>query len=468
MFIGRERELASLKASFSIKKPNITVVYGRRRAGKSFLIQQAARGYSFYSFEGLENLPVSKQKRSFIEQLASYGVKTALDNNASWYEILCLLKELINKTEITVILLDELQWLANYRAELISNLKLVLEQVLSKHHNLKLVLCGSIASFMINKVIKSRALYGRCDLTIQLEPFKLSESRKLLANKSTDETLLAHLLVGGIPKYLDLLTDKDSVLSSLAFHCANTNRYFANEYAKVFVSHFGKNPRYEQILRFLNGRNYGSSRSELIANLEMNNSGELTEMIANLESAGFIRSFVPFDQKMSSFTKRFMLVDHFISFYLSFIEPLILTKELDRIDFFNQVFNTAKMHSWLGRSFELLCYNHVEQIAQLLGFPSVRYQAGPYFRHNKRGELSGMQLDLVFKRADKVITVCEAKYQKTKVGIEVGKKLEEAISELPEIRKNSIQKVLITNADVAESLKNEMWFARILSANDLM
>jgi len=324
MFIGRKDELTQLRNAFAAERSNISVVYGRRRIGKSSLIAQAARGYHFFSFEGLENQPISAQKKIFLEQLKAYGVVVDSPKTPSWFEILSSLAKLIDPQEITVISLDELQWLANYRSELISNIKLVWDRVLSKHNNLKLVLCGSIASFMVKKVIRSRALYGRSDLSLNVQPFKLAETKEMLPGKSLEEIVLAQLLVGGIPKYLDLLNDKSSVTLALAFHCQGMNAYFVNEYEKIFVSHFGNNTHYERIVRYLSARAYGASRKEICQALTLPNSGQLTELLENLEYAGVIRSFVPFNKKANSGLKRFRLMDHFIRFYLTFLEPLKL------------------------------------------------------------------------------------------------------------------------------------------------
>ncbi len=466
MFIGRKSELGQLKTCFSAKRSTITVIYGRRRIGKSSLIAQAAKGFRFFSFEGLENQSNSAQKKIIIEQLKGYGVSLSLSKAASWYEILSHLSDLIDPHETTIILLDELQWLAHYRSELVSNIKIIWDSILAKHQNLKLVLCGSVASFMVKKVIRSKALYGRCDISIHLQPFKLHETRELLGAKSIEEVTLAHLLVGGVPKYLDLLTDKSSVVLSLAFHCQGLNTYFAGEYERIFVSHFGKDSQYDKIVRYLNSRLYGASRAEISTELRLPNSGMLTEALNNLEYAGIIQSVVPFHKKINT-QKRFLLVDHYIRFYLTFLEPLKLKGELARLDFVNQVFNTPKMSSWLGLSFELLCLQHHAEIAIALGFAAVRYQVGPYYQVSSKYNSRGFQLDLVYKRSDKVFTVCEVKYQVNVGSLNVAKKLDQAIQEAPELRNKTIQKVLINAASTKTDLADGIHFSRVLSPEDL-
>lgn len=475
MFIGRKDELSSLRAEIQSDRACLAVVYGRRRVGKSFLIAEAARGARFYSFEGLENQSSLAQRRIFKEQLANYGVAVDEDGVPSWYKLLSKLQALISSDEPTVILLDELQWLANYRSELISNLKLVWDQILSKNSRVKLILCGSVASFMVRKVIRSKALYGRSNLAIHLLPFKLAETRDMFPDKSLEEVVLAQLFVGGVPKYLNLLSDKSSVLLSLAFHCRGRNAYFFDEFTKIFVSHFGNDNTYERLVRYLNGKTNGATREEICSALDISNSGQLSEILENLEFGGLITSFVPFNKNTNSKLRLFVLSDHFIKFYLTFLEPIKLKGQIEKFDFLNDIFHTPKMASFLGSCFELLCLNHKHEIARALEFSGIRYRAGPFFRRNsgkkageKRGGDEGVQLDLVFQREDKVVTVCEIKYQVEPAGLDVAKKLNQAIAKIPELKSKTIQKVLITNEAAAKTVQAGIHFSRVLSSEDLL
>ncbi len=477
MFIGRENELAALKERFSAASSTIIVVYGRRRIGKSSLIEEAARGFRFFSFEGLENASSAEQQNVFIKQLADHGVKIPSNYPRDWFSLLRLLGKLSSRNisdnratrgpETTVILLDEFQWLANYRNELVSNLKLVWDQHLKKLGDLRLVLCGSVASFMVRKVLKSKALYGRVDLSIHLRSLSLSEAKEMLPNRSLDELILAYLFFGGVPKYLSLLGDRDSVLRSLEFHCMNYTAYFAAEYDRIFVSHFGKNKAYSRIIRYLASKPNGASRAAILKDLALPNSGQTSELLENLEFSGFIRSAVPFDKKASSIHKLYYLADYYLRFYLTFIEPLIQHGELERVDFINQVFNSPKMRSWLGFSFENLCLDHAEAFAKLMGFSGVRYRVGPYFKIEKDGDTNSKnQLDLVFDRQDMVCTVCEVKYQSDIDLKQVSTNLDRVISKIKYFKRKTVNKVLITAGGNHQN--NPLYFSRIINIQELL
>jgi len=125
------------------------------------------------------------------------------------------------------------------------------------------------------------------------------------------------------------------------------------------------------------------------------------------------------------------------------------------------------MASWLGLSFELLCFNHSSEIATALGFSAVRYQAGPYFKQKANGELTGVQLDLVFKREDKVFTVCEVKYQSGTVGLDAAKQLDKAIASVGEFKNKTVQKVLISGGAVSRNLEDGIHFSKVLTSEDI-
>ncbi len=132
----------------------------------------------------------------------------------SWREAFAhLYNEL--KAETAHIVLDEFQWMANYRSEIVSDLKMMWELHISRLNGTTLILCGSIASFMITKVIKSSALYGRTDLVIHLRGFLLPETNEMLESQGQSETIEAQMMVGGVPKYLELIRDSASVYSAM-------------------------------------------------------------------------------------------------------------------------------------------------------------------------------------------------------------------------------------------------------------
>ncbi len=467
MFVGRASELKSIKHLLSKRTPAIGVVYGRRRIGKSLLIQRALKGQHALTFEGLENQPKKSQIEAFLFQLARQTGNQAADLTASgWREALIQLEPVL-KRKPACIVLDEFQWMANYRRELVSDLKMVWEQYLARIPGVKLILCGSIASFMLTKVVRSSALYGRTDLQLHLKGFQLSESRQLLGKKGLDEVIEASLFFGGVPKYLDLVRDYPSVRLAVEALAFREKGYFVSEYERIFISHFGRNPDFRKIVSSLAASPQGLFRQELVQRAGIDAGGGLSEHLADLESAGFISSVIPFDKDLHSRLIKYTLSDAYMRFYFSLIKPNLKKISGVQSDIFGRLSQTGRFHAWRGKAFEYLCMAHAHRLAEILGFSGVDFSAGPYFRSPSKNK-AGLQIDLLFSRADNVITLCEMKCSLAPIGIGIVKEMERKVELLRnEFPSRTIQRVLVAHGEPSRTLTESGYFYRIIRSRDL-
>jgi len=468
-FVGREEELKALRGKISSPRSSVCVVYGRRRIGKSALVEKALEGEPCLTFEGLEGRPKQRQIDHFLTQLAHQTDTDRPSNEIrNWYDAFMLLHECVRETPRHIVL-DEFQWMANYRSEIVSELKPAWEQYLSKVPGLTLFLCGSIASFMVKRVIRSGAFYGRIDAEIHLRPFHINEARYMLPDRGVGEVLDAYLLSGGVPKYLDLLREGPSVIMEMARLGFSENGYFFGEYKRIFVSHFGKQPAYERIIASLAARPYGLFRKQIAEGADVQAGGALSEYLDNLEKAGFITSATPIDKSPGSRYIKYVLSDAYMRFYHAFILPnqrAILARTAD--DLFLRKLQDSATAAWMGRSFEYFCLYHAKVIAQMLGFSGIDYRCGPYFRPSK-GEKPGVQVDLLFDRADNVVTLCEAKYGIHPVGVSVIPEVEERTEQIRAVcGAKTIQKVLITRSKPTRDLAASGYFYRIIKAEDFL
>ena len=120
---------------------------------------------------------------------------------------------------------------------------------------------------------------------------------------------------------------------------------------------------------------------------------------------------------------------------------------------------------WQGRSFERICHTHNRQISEKLGFGSVRYHSGSWFGKGKSNKKA--QIDLIYIRADNVITLCEIKFKNNKIGTDVISEVERKINTLPNPKQHTIEKVLISLSEPSKLLLNEGYFHRILTVKDI-
>jgi AAA+ ATPase superfamily predicted ATPase len=468
-FVGRETELELLRGKVNSPRSSVCVVYGRRRIGKSALVEKALEGARSLTFEGLEGRPKQRQIDHFLTQLTHQtNTVRPCGEIRNWYDAFMLLYESIRDNPRHIVL-DEFQWMANYRAEIVSDLKPAWEQYLSKIPGLTLFLCGSIASFMVKRVIRSSALYGRIDAEIHVRPFHINEARYMLPDRGISEILDAYLLSGGVPKYLDLLREGPSVLMNMAQLGFSENGYFFGEYKRIFVSHFGKQPAYERIIASLAAHPYGLFRQQLVEKARVQAGGALSEHLDNLQKAGFITAATPIDKSPNSRYIKYFLSDAYMRFYHAFILPnqsTILARTTD--DIFLRRLQDAAAAAWMGRSFEYFCLYHAKAMAQMLGFSGIDYKCGPYFRPAK-GNKPGVQVDLLFDRSDHVVTLCEAKYSAQPVGVSVIPEVEKRAEQIrAACGTKTIQKVLITRVAPTRDLAASGYFYRVIKAEDFL
>ena len=467
MFIGRKRELQLLHDIINASRPAIGVIYGRRRIGKSELIKKAFENHKVLIFEGLENRPKQDQIDNFLFQLFYQTRKDFHYKRVkSWQEAFLLLYEELQRKPAHVVF-DEFQWMANYRNEIVSELKPIWDLHISGIGGITLILCGSIASFMINKVVKSNAFYGRTDLVIHLKNFLLSDTKEMLKEKGTIEIIEAQMLLGGVPKYLDLVREKPSIRIGIEELAFTETGYLVDEYDRIFLSHFGRNPEYEKIVRILAGHPYGLFRAQISEKAGVDRGGGLTSHLRNLESAGFISSETPFHKGYNSRLLKYYLSDAYLRFYFSFIRPNFKKiKSGVHTAMFGKIAQSGAFSGWMGRSFEYLCIEHAAMISEILGFSGIEFSFGPYFNAPGK-DLPGVQIDLLFDRKDNVITLCEMKYSLRPVGLDIIGEVERKAEIINNKFKNkTIQKVLISRSDPTSDLAACGFFYRIIKPEE--
>ena len=464
-FIGREKELQSLKG-LNQKDNAIAVIYGRRRIGKSSLIREFLKPSSALFFEGLEGLPKRQQLKNFILQL-NHQTERSFSVPDSWSEAFLLLHECLRIKPAWVVM-DEFQWTANYRGQIVSELKMVWDQYLSQIPGVSLILCGSIASFMTTKVVKSKSMYGRTDLVIHLREFALGETQRMLSSFGVQELLDSQMILGGIPKYLELVRDFPSLYTALDALAFSDTGYFVDEYERIFVSHFARNEDYLRIIQALAQHPYGMFRADLMRDAGLVAGGGLSNHLMNLESAGFIRSVHPIDKSANSRIIKYYISDAYLRFYFSFIRP-----NLDQIRSgpslnFNNMVQTPAFMSWRGKAFENVCRQHAVKLADLLGFSAVNYRVGPYFRA-ARGQAPGVQVDLIFDRDDHVLTLCEMKSSRAPIAMsvlaEIERKREILQAQYP---RHTIQSVLIYDGVLNAELQKSPYLFKTINAQELI
>lgn len=420
--IGRDEEIAILQSLFDSDYPEFLAIYGRRRVGKTYLIRQFFQKEKtlFFNVTGSKDGSRTKQLAHFIQQIGQVfygGVSLSVPKN--WDDAFNILTTAINQQEENkkiILFFDELPWMATKKSMLLQGLDYYWNQYWSNDRRIKLIVCGSSASWIIHKIIKNKGgLYNRITRKIYLEPFTLSDTKRFLnkqgVNLNDQQILMIYMVTGGVPYYLSYIEKGLSaaqIIEKLAF---TEKGVLLEEFDNLFSSLFDHSEYYVQLIKIIATRRYGIGQRELLKAIGKSVMGDIgIKALRDLEETGFIMSFMPHGHLRQGIYYR--LVDEYIYFYLTWVAPMRKTLQKKSLDKGNWLAmqRTPEWHNWLGYAFEAVCYKHISAIRKALSIsPDAIANSWRYVP--RKGEKSeGAQIDLLFDRNDDAITICEIKY----------------------------------------------------------
>lgn len=460
--LGRDEEIKTLNEDYEKNRSSIVVIFGRRRVGKSYLIKNYAIKKPALHFEALEKEKTSVQIMHFVKQLAKQTddkilAKSRLD---SWEEVFdYLTKYLANQKKKTILFFDEFQWMAAGQSKLVSLVKFYWDNQW-KQHSVQLILCGSISSYMVQKVIKSKALYGRIDLEMCIQNLMPADAKLFFKNKINEKEVLDYLLLfGGIPKYLELLDPKYTFDENIQNLCFKKEAYFQTEYEKVFYSQFKKHKIHEKIVQFL--ANSGPLNLEEISKkTKIPSGGGLLRYLHELELAQFIQSYSP-TIPPSKKGRKYKLSDEFLIFYFKYILPSQKTLNISSSQNYFKSKVKPVWNSWKGIQFENFCRKNASVILGKLKINDEAINIGPYFEKNN------LQVDILIQTNQNRIYACECKYSNTQIDSDIFFEVENKMKILSP-KKQKLFKVLITNLEPNEKLTKAKYFDFVITLKDFL
>ena len=465
-FVGRSQELDILERNYKGLGSRLIAVYGRRRIGKSTLVHKfGEKKESFYPFEAVEKLDTKGQIAHFISQLNEklndpFMLKIDFSDWSQVFKYITK-KLVVRKSDKKLILFfDEIQWMASGREKMISLIKYYWDNHW-KDENVMLIMCGSVASFMVKKVLKSRSLYGRINEEILLKGLTPAESFKMFNGKRSPEEILKYLLVlGNIPKYLEEVDLSKSFNININRLCFSKNALMINEPDRIFYAQFRETETYLQIVHLLNNGVY--SMKEISEKLKISSGGGLKMYLDNLENAEMIRHVIPFDKNHRTKLKKYTISDEFLTFHFKYMEPnLAEIRESNSRKLFETIVDKS-FGIWLGFAFERFCLKNSWYLAEIMGFGDGVLRAAPYYGKSDQS----FQVDLVYKRADKVITICEIKHHSSQITTKIIPEVDRKCN-LFEIPKGyTVEKALISLYGPDKALKESCYFDYSVTLED--
>lgn len=405
--IGREKERELLNQYIDSNESEFIAIYGRRRVGKTFLIRKMFGERLAFYMTGMDNVTMQDQLLNFTLELRKFSGKD-IPVPENWLyafnSLATYLESLPNGNKI--IFMDELPWMDTPKSKFISALEHFWNSWASNRSDIKLIVCGSATSWMIDKLINNRGgLHNRLTHRMAIEPFNLQECKQYFEAKgfgySQKEIAECYMIMGGIPFYLKQMQKGLSVAQNIDRLFFEIGCALDGEFDNLYRALFKFSENYIRIVEAMASKGKGLTRQEIIQQTKLPNNGGLTTMLKELESCGFIRQYEPFAKQKKDIL--YQLTDFYSLFYFRFIQKNRYRDE----HFWTNSLGSGIHRSWSGYAFEMLCLMHIAEIKKALGISGVQSLTSSW-RSNSSEE--GAQIDLVIDRKDQTVNLCEMKY----------------------------------------------------------
>ena len=419
--IGRKREINELNNLYSSNKSELVAIYGRRRIGKTYLVDETFKGRITFRHAGLS--PVDENKKGMLKaqlehfyySLLLQGMKKS-KKPESWLEAFYMLEKLLDEMDDgsrQLIFLDELPWMDTPRSGFMTAFEGFWNTWGCHRNNLMVVVCGSANSWILDNLINNHGgLYNRVTYEMKLSPFTLNECEKFYANNNVKlskyDIAQSYMILGGIPYYMGYFQSGMSLAQNIDNLFFSKQGKLKDEYNRLFASIFSNPEVMKKIVDLLYTRNAGFTRNEIVENVGINDGGTLSGSLNALIASDFVIKYVPFGKGKK---EHYKLVDPFCMFYLHFVDK---KKKLED-NFWQQNVSSQQIVSWRGYAYENVCFNHVQQIKKALGISGVITTHSAWSKRSD--DMEGTQIDLLISRNDNVVNMCEIKYYGDKFAV---------------------------------------------------
>lgn len=466
--IGRTEEIAILEKCVNSPESEFVVVYGRRRVGKTYLVNEFfSDGFTFKT-TGLYKKRTREQLVNFAHSLKDYGRENG-KVPGDWFEAFSELKQLIvqkrKKDEgKKIIFIDELPWLDTPKSDFLAGFEAFWNGWGAQQHDVLLIVCGSATTWITEKLLENvGGLFNRATRRIYLQAFTLQETESFLLSRGfrwNRYTLTqTYMIMGGIPFYLRLLDYTLSFSENIDRLFFKTGGALWNEFSILYETLFGRSEIYLKIISALAEKKSGMTRDELSSKTGLPKNGDFSKALKNLSDCQFIRIYAQFGKKRDNIHQ---LCDYYTLFYLKFIR----NNEGKDEHFWSHSMNNPSVTAWMGYTFEQVCKDHLLKIKQTINISDVLTSISSWYGSN--GE-SKAQIDLLIDRRDQVINLCEIKFSVSEFSIDKDYEmvLRRKISVFKEATKTrkAIQIIMITTYGLRKNSHSELVHKTIVLDN---
>lgn len=412
--IGRKAEIKKLTAAVNSPHPEFIALYGRRRVGKTFLINQMFKNQYAFKMTGVIEGSLKDQMTAFADAMNDYGYEMP-EQPKDWMSAFIMLKNAlkkkVNSVEQCIIFIDELPAMDAESSNVASAVGYFWNNWASLYDNITFIICGSATSWMITNVIDSKGgLHDRITLELPIHPFTLKETELYLEDRNfiwnRQMVLHAYMVFGGIPYYLSLLDHEESLVQNIDRLFFSLDTQMRREFRRLFNTLYKKPEKYIDIIKALSKSRRGLTREELAKNLKCANNGHLGKKLDDLLYCDLIRKNIVREKEIKRKDAIYQLCDFFCLFYLTFVDKADIEQQ-----YWAHHINTPEINSWMGLTYGRICMAHIQQIKRALRIDGISTLC---YSWRSKNSTPAAQIDIIIERADRIINICEVKYSQTK------------------------------------------------------
>jgi uncharacterized protein len=473
MFIGRKEELEVLKRSFGTRVATFIAIRGRRRIGKSRLIEEFSKNFpKILSFTGIpptHGVTKKSQREEFVNQMRRH--KLPLVDTSDWSPLFWAVAKEAEKGPVLIVL-DEIAWMGSKDPAFLGKLKIAWDLYFGKNPKLVLVVASSISSWIDENILKSTGFFGRVDITLTLKELPLKDCIKFFGKRaktiSAYEKLKLLSITGGVPKYLEAINPAITAEENILQLCFSKEGLLFNDFDRIFHDLFlRRSDTYKGIVVSL-VENHSLTQSEICKKLNRGNGRVISKYMKDLVEAGFLSADFTWDIKTGKVGKlrKYRLSDNYLRFYLRYIAPNkenIQKKKVKK----TAINSLIQWESILGLQFENLVIHNSDEIFKQLNIRLEDYTYdGPFFQTRSR-DRKGCQIDYVIQEKN-TLYVCEIKFSKNPIGPKVIEEVERKIKALTIPRNISYRPVLIHVGGVTDEVVYRDYFDKIIDWTELL
>lgn len=314
MFIGRDRELKALDTMYQSDKFEFAVLYGRRRVGKTALINEFIRDRKAIYFMGVES-NAKQNLENFSKSIVEFNTDVLADTSFSSFQAALEYVFRLAETERMILAIDEYPYVARASKSLASTLQLLIDKYRDTS-KLMLILCGSSMSYMEDHVLAYKApLYGRRTAQMKLLPFDFAETCQYLSEMSDEDKALLYGVVGGTPQYLLQISNKLSVADNIKNTFLNPTSFLFEEPINLLKQEVREPAIYIAIITAIAT---GHSRMSEISSKVGEETNVCAIYLKNLVSLGIIEKETPYGEKVSR-KSVYSIADNMFRFWYRFV-----------------------------------------------------------------------------------------------------------------------------------------------------